>query len=224
MSTREVDGAKRGGRPTRLEASQIGQKIADVAAQLFAAQGFEATSIDLIVAKARISKRTFYARFASKEALFIAVVQHGSQEVLNSIDFDRDPKTALESTLSTVGLQLMRHALAPRSAFVLNRLVFGEANRSPELARAVYDHAIVRTREVIAGIFSAAVNRGERFEAPPSFLAEQFMHAVIEGPARYMVLSGALPASEAELREKVARALHLFLNGARSRPSPALPG
>lgn len=47
-------------------------RILDAATHAFLAEGYEATSIDAIATSAGISKKTFYARFASKADLFEA--------------------------------------------------------------------------------------------------------------------------------------------------------
>ena len=55
-----MDGAtlRRGGRPTRAEAAQLGDKILDAATALFLSRGFGATSIEAIAARlAKTPKR-----------------------------------------------------------------------------------------------------------------------------------------------------------------------
>src|SRR5271157_5680242 len=72
---------RRGGRPSREEAALLGERILDVATELFLAEGYGATSIEAVAQRARISKRTFYHRFSDKAALFGAVVQRIIQGV-----------------------------------------------------------------------------------------------------------------------------------------------
>ncbi|MDR2564681.1 MAG: TetR/AcrR family transcriptional regulator [Bifidobacteriaceae bacterium] len=50
------------------------RRITNAAAALFAAHGFDAVTVDQIAAAAPCSKRTLYARFASKEAIRLAIV------------------------------------------------------------------------------------------------------------------------------------------------------
>ncbi|HET6307753.1 MAG TPA: helix-turn-helix domain-containing protein, partial [Rhodopila sp.] len=66
---------RRGGRPSREQAALLGDRILDVATELFLAEGYGATSIEAVAQRARISKRTFYHRFPDKAALFDAVLR-----------------------------------------------------------------------------------------------------------------------------------------------------
>ncbi len=65
---------RRGGRPSRTQSEQLGERILDAATHLFLSVGYGATSIEAVARRARISKRTFYHRFEDKPALFGAVV------------------------------------------------------------------------------------------------------------------------------------------------------
>src|SRR5579862_9641263 len=65
---------RRGGRPPRLLAEQIGEQILDVATPLFLTEGYGATSIEAVAKRAHMSKRTVYSRFRDKSELFGAVV------------------------------------------------------------------------------------------------------------------------------------------------------
>lgn len=56
------------------ESSAVGRHIARVAARLFATQGYDATSVRMIVEAAGITKPTLYYHFGSKEGLAQAVL------------------------------------------------------------------------------------------------------------------------------------------------------
>jgi AcrR family transcriptional regulator len=78
-----------------LEVDALRQRrITDAAALLFAAHGFEAVTVDQIAAAAPCSKRTLYARFASKEAIHLAIV---AEEFDRFAAFAGQVVTALES-------------------------------------------------------------------------------------------------------------------------------
>jgi AcrR family transcriptional regulator len=55
------------------------QAILEAAEQLFAARGFEGTSIEAVAAQAGLTKRTLYQYFLSKEDLYFAVAVKGGR-------------------------------------------------------------------------------------------------------------------------------------------------
>jgi len=211
--------ARRGsGRPTKEQAEQITELIIDVATRLFSETNFEATSVDLIAATARISKQTFYARFVSKEALFAVVIRKRMNDLLMPVPGETGQAGPIETTLLRVGLELSRRALTP-AAIALDRLIASEAHQFRELALA-YHVSAIHARELIADIFSDAMREGQIRSADARFLAEQFLYAVVDGPAHALILSGKTAKSEKELRERTAAAVGLFLDGCRDHPAP----
>jgi len=66
---------RRPGRP-----SLSNEALLDVALDLFLDQGFERTSIEAICTKAGMAKRTVYARYGDKTALFRAALQRAIEE------------------------------------------------------------------------------------------------------------------------------------------------
>ena len=48
-----------------------------------------------------------------------------------------------------------------------------------------------------------------------SFLAEQFVYAIVDGPVRGIVLSGKIAKADKNLRERVTNAVGLLLDGCR---------
>lgn len=64
--------------------------IMENAMELFAHQGFHATSISQIAKKARISKGLMYNYFTSKDELLMAIIDSGMNEMLNQFDVNHD--------------------------------------------------------------------------------------------------------------------------------------
>ena len=208
---------RRSGRPTKEQAGRIAEHIVEVATRLFLETSFEATSVDLIAAKARISKQTFYARFVSKEALFAAVIRKGMTDLFAPAAGEADRADPIDATLIRIGVELSRRALSP-AAVALNRLVTSESHQFPQLALA-YHESGVRSRELIAGIFTNAMRDNQIRATDARFLAEQFLYVAIEGPVHALVLDGKTARSEKDVRERVAAAVRLFLDGCRERPA-----
>ena len=66
------------------------QQIMDAALELFAKEGFTHCSITQLAQHAGISKGLMYNYFDSKEALLIAIIEEGINDVLTLADPDRD--------------------------------------------------------------------------------------------------------------------------------------
>ncbi len=78
-------------------------------------------------------KASIYARFAAKEALFLAVIGRSVDRALPPPDVAPRPATTSER-LEAVGLAIIEGSLRP-SAVALMRLIVAEAARFPELAK-----------------------------------------------------------------------------------------
>jgi TetR/AcrR family transcriptional repressor of mexJK operon len=204
---------RRSGRPTKEQAGRITEHIVEVATRLFLESSFEAISVDLIAATARISKQTFYARFASKETLFAAVIRKGTNELLMPAVVESNRDGSVEATLIRIGIELSKKALSP-AGIALDRLVTSEAHQFPQLAHAYHENSI-HARGLIANVFSNAMRDGQIRSADAGFLAQQFLYAVVDGPVRTMVISGKTAKSDKDLRERITSAVGLLLNGCR---------
>ncbi|MCM3568554.1 TetR/AcrR family transcriptional regulator [Neobacillus mesonae] len=62
------------------------QLIMDTALELFAKQGFEATSVQQITDQCGISKGAFYLSFKSKDELIIALIDYFMMQIISDID------------------------------------------------------------------------------------------------------------------------------------------
>lgn len=65
-------------------------KIMSAALELFAEEGFHATSISQIATKAKISKGLMYNYFKSKEDLLNEIIDNGFGKMINNFDFNKD--------------------------------------------------------------------------------------------------------------------------------------
>jgi AcrR family transcriptional regulator len=210
---------RRGGRPSREEAEQLGATIIAVATALFLSQGYGATSIDAIAAQARMSKRTFYARFRDKAALFEAVV-HSIVSALRAPDAGNPQALAalfagagVEAVLLRIAKIALRAALDPQ-AIALQRIIFAEGSRFPELTAIAMGEG---SRREAIGHIAALLERGGCVGPVPSlFAAEQFLQLVVSQPQRRAMGLGA-PMSAAEVDDWIRQSVTLFLQGCAPR-------
>ncbi|MDF1792881.1 MAG: TetR/AcrR family transcriptional regulator [Thalassobaculaceae bacterium] len=124
------------------------RQILNAAAAAFMEHGFGPASVDLIARNAGVSKATVYTRFASKEAMFEAVVERERQRRhLDAVLTEGLPD--FESRLRVWAEGMVQLFTEPGTAKVY-RMVVAESPRFPELGKAFYRSAPLATREHLA--------------------------------------------------------------------------
>jgi TetR/AcrR family transcriptional repressor of mexJK operon len=113
-------------RRKRLQDEQIAELL-DIAAEVFIADGFVAASTNKIARLANASKTTFYSRFATKEDLFLAVIERRVGRI-----FEQGAKSptgaSLEISLQKFGANLLKIAVSPEEILLI-RMVSMESGR-----------------------------------------------------------------------------------------------
>ncbi|MFK3780117.1 TetR/AcrR family transcriptional regulator [Agrobacterium sp. NPDC089420] len=206
---------RRPGRPRKEDTGLLTDRIVQVATQLFLDNDFETTSVDMIASTARISKKTFYARFSSKEDIFVAVMKKGMSGLFMADAIGIGDEAPVDEALYRIGLLLVDRSLTPK-AKALYRLIASKSVQFPQLT-ATYHEGGARLREVVAAIFLRAITRGEIRPADAYFLADRYLDAIMYAPMSALILQGrqALPAQDPHRHVKCV--LDLFLEGCRDR-------
>src|SRR5512133_831632 len=97
--------------PVRMQEKR--RKILSGAREVFAELGFERASVDVIAARAGVSKATVYNHFADKQALFVAAVVEATDAMRASLGACVDrPGGDLEQALQAMGEKIMMLWLA----------------------------------------------------------------------------------------------------------------
>jgi AcrR family transcriptional regulator len=179
---------------------------------MFMRLGFDGTSIDAVAEAAGMSKRTVYARYRTKDALFNAVLRGLIDRWLVPFKQFETGTGRLEPMLMAIGRHMLRSALAAQ-AVGLHRIIVAEAERRPDFARL----ANAEGRQPAIRALAAALGRhaGELRVRNLERAAEQFMSLVIDSSLRAAALGLASDAISVESR--VRAAVDLFLNGAAAR-------
>src|SRR5438874_12951821 len=120
---------------TRIQ--QTRERLRAAAHQLFLQQGYQATSIDAILAEAGISsKETLYRHYANKEALFVDVLSHltleqpGFSEKLAALPTPHD-LPSLRQALTQLSREILSIMSQP-GYLRLVRIISAEAPRFPQ--------------------------------------------------------------------------------------------
>ena len=197
------------------------QSILEAATDLFLRNGYPGTSMDEVAQRADVSKQTVYAQFASKEALFVAMVGAMTSAAAGQVNNEvgvvpRDGKEVAGYLRAYAERQLMV-VLTPR-LMQLRRLVIGEAGRFPQLGRAVYEGGPMRAIGAVASALKNLADRGLLAIDDPVMAASHFNWLVMGDPVNRAMLLGddAIP-TRAALRRHAANAVRAFLEGYGAR-------
>lgn len=200
----------RPGRPRLAEAGLREEHILRVAGDMFLNFGFDGTTMDAVAETARVSKRTLYARYADKTALFNAVLRDLIDRWLVPIGQLQAQRGELRETLLELARHLTTFALTPQSVGV-NRIIISEAQRRPEFGRLVNE---VGRKPAVQAIKSLL--RQHQSELRPIDLdmaAEQFLSLAVDSSLRLAYLG--IKASVKQIEQRVCASVDLFLVGVR---------
>jgi TetR/AcrR family transcriptional repressor of mexJK operon len=198
-----------GGRTARKR-----KAILDAATTVFLRSGYLGSSMDEIARLADVSKQTIYKQFASKEALFIEVVTSLTDDASDAVH-GVIPELAqgddLGAFLVEYAYRQLSVVLTPR-LMQLRRVVIGEANRFPDLGKALYESGPQRAMAAMATAFGHVADRGLLKIDDLAAAASHFNWLVMSAPLNQaMLLGDAGIPKPAALRRHAADAVRVFL-------------
>src|SRR6478609_1147887 len=94
-------------RRTRMTGAERRQQLLEIGRTLFAAKGFEGTSVEEIAAKAGVSKPVVYEHFGGKEGLYAVVVDREIRTLLDGINVALRVETTSRVLLEQAALALL---------------------------------------------------------------------------------------------------------------------
>ncbi|MEZ5892612.1 MAG: TetR/AcrR family transcriptional regulator [Parvularculaceae bacterium] len=195
---------KRGRKPDPAKDEAILQAAGD----LFLERGYS-VSIDDIAAAANVSKQTVYARFASKEELFEAVVRAGADELVGAL-FSAGKPERIADALIALGMRYQDIVLDPRRVS-MQRLLIAQAQQFPDLARRFFEGGPGYVRQRIADFMRTESANGRLVIDDAEEAAVHFL-GLVKGADQLAALMDIGDAGDEALRKrKVVRAVEAFL-------------
>ena len=186
------------------------------ARQVFGELGYERASVDLIAARAGVSKATVYNHFEDKQALFVAAVVEECEDLRAGVTRCREGTADdVEAALQRLGEQLMGVFLTPAVAR-LYRQAIGESTRLPEIGRMVFDRGTLAIQEAVASHLTRWNDVGALRVEDARSAAIAFL-SLCQGDLATRSRLGVLeyPVDE-QVRESVRRAVAIFLRAFRA--------
>jgi len=187
------------------------RKLVDAAERLFCQQGFHATSMDEIARHCRVSKKTLYQLFQSKDELFATVVRsHCSAPAFPAEAALAEPGDTLVAML----LELSRVLLKP-DTIALHRLVTIEAKRSSKLSQAIFQSGPSAGFQAMEDFLGRLKARGVCDIEEPTQAAKMLVGMAL-GEFHIRLLFNAGPrVTRQEVEARVRKAVEIFLRGTR---------
>lgn len=188
-------------------AAESRRAIMRAAETLFLRDGYKC-SVDAIAAEAGVARRTLYLQFGSKEALFRAIVDELSSELIATLEKILDEPGPVAERLTLFATRLAQLVFEPRSVAFL-RLCISEAQRFPDLGRRHYETGMSRITMALSRYLAARMADGAVKPGSADLMAEQFLASVV-GYRQYRSLLGVanpdIPAAD-----YVTRAVAVFI-------------
>ena len=193
----------------RVKSEERRQAILDVAKELFIQRGFETTSMSEISSRVGGSKATLYNYFASKEEMFIAVMDSFGEDKISKAFMSLDPEADIESELQKMGFHYLSFILEPE-VMAIRTMALHEASRS-DIGRQFYEQGPKRGWRLIRDYLLAQRERQRlRFEDPWS--CAMHLKGLLESEVVEPFGLGVISAPEPQtLRQIVERAVTVFM-------------
>jgi AcrR family transcriptional regulator len=203
------------GRPTRAQQELRHEELLNIALDIFLERGFEQTTMEEIATHVGMSKRTVYARYEDKGALFKAAVRRAIKRyTVPRAALEAVATDDLEETLAAIARLRIANVATP-VATKLQRILSAQSYRFPELFKAAFEEGAGPTVSFLSDLFVRYSKLGEINVTEPQRAATAFLSLVVGGPARIIVSGNVLDA--AEMERHIRFAVGLFLGGVGRR-------
>jgi len=147
----------RRGRPVN---EALGQTIVEAASELFVELGFQATTLDKVAQRAKISKLSIYRHFENKEALFSAAIVAGCHQLFAPQSLLEGVDGSVEDQLMAVGSLLLRTLLRPDVSSV-EAMVMADKTNQKSLSKLHYEagpaHVIAQIEALLRQLHQKAL-------------------------------------------------------------------
>jgi len=172
------------GRRGRPANEALRQTIVDTARELFVELGFQATTLDKVAQRAKISKLSIYRHFENKEALFsAAIAAHCHQFAPLALSEGIDGSA--EDQLMAAGSSLLRTLLSPDVRSV-EAMIMGDKTDQKSLSKLFYEagpaHVIAQVEALLRQMHAKAV-----LNVPDPLQSARLFAALIKGSDLLMI-------------------------------------
>jgi len=196
--------------PTPRLTDRKREAIVQAAIVEFRANGFDATSVDKVAARAEVSKRTLYNHFASKDELFAEILRVLWHSSISQVQLPYRADAPMREQLLELMMQKMT-LLADDNFLDLARVAIAATIHSPERAQDLINRLGQKEGGVLGWIRAAQKDGG--LKPGDASLAAQQLESLVKGVAFWPQVTMGQPKLVPRAQRQVAgAAVDLFLN------------
>lgn len=192
------------------------QAFLKAAREVFFELGYEAASVNDVVARAGGSLATLYAQFGNKEGLFQAVIRDQFDRFRQDVSVEAVKNMPLEQGLTHIGEQVLQVMMQPEN-LAFNRLLVNEGRKFPHLVRRI---AISGAEESRIGVTQYLRDRSRaegRPIADPEGAAQALLSLLRMRHLFHAINDPTYTLSADEVRSHVRFTVDLLLHGVLPR-------
>lgn len=190
------------------------QKVKEAAIDVFLESGYAGASMDAIARAAGITRKTLYARYADKHAVFVDVIPWGLARVADDGLFSSAESDDVEADLVAFGRLAVERATRPENVR-LKRMALAEAAQFPEFAVAADSMMWAPRMRALAELLRRHKVKGNVDIDDVELAAEHFLALIEAVPAR--LADFGIFRSKSQQDRHLRDGVRLFLLGAAPR-------
>jgi AcrR family transcriptional regulator len=205
------------GRPQLRSDEETRRIIYDAARHEFAANGYAATSTEMVARRSGISTKTLYRLVPNKAALFESMVSDRLDRLALALDItlSASDEADIETALNTALMVCAEVSLAAE-VVALQRFVLQEASQFSDLATTFYRNGVTRLIAALADWLRIQIQRGRLKLDDPVETAGILIGMVASAPQRAAIYGGVPLPSRSQIERRVKLCTALFLKGCRA--------
>lgn len=199
--------------PRRRRKDARPSEIIDAGHQEFIEKGFAGAKLDDVARRAGIAKGTIYRYFASKDALFEAVVKSRAQSKLGEIEALVDEHEGSAVTLLQMVITKAYEQMVMSDYAKIMRIIIAEGERFPEIKDIYYRSSIGTGMRMMSKIVERGIDSGEFRKCPATEIPRLIVAPVIAAAIWQLTFR---EYEEINIDRHLAAHMDLILNGLKA--------
>jgi AcrR family transcriptional regulator len=185
-------------------------QILDGAKRVFAANGYDGSSMNDITRAAGVSKGTIYVYFNNKEELFAALIQRERERIFDAVGSILDDTKTLHEVLFNFGMMFGRHMTNSNTVRSL-RMVLGVIDDMPEVANTFLNCGPTKGAHQLKDYLAKRAAKGELVFENSLLAARQFADLCTTGLFKPCLFNERTQPDDEEIEMVVNSAIRVFM-------------